>query len=209
MPIEPPSGTCVKHEYGSCVPAQVYQLQAQKTRNVLGLPADYHLSPGLIMGKMHVRYMRRSRLSMEWPYLFGFIVNDPLLKKMKRSNLTGYSAYDVVIEREAGLNVLPTPHFNEILVTGKGGLAVTDPPIQPKLPCPVCHRNPTERVNYRSIALDESQWDGSDIFRFAHPFTGYIFVTHRWVDAIPENKFSGFKYRSTGGMMPGTKAIRR
>ena len=198
---EPPPGTCNAYEFGACVPAEVFLKQAAKTRIALNLPRDYELRPGLNLGRLHIKCSSMKTLAMEWPALFGFIVREDLLDAIKRHGLTGFEESEVIVKRAANMLLKPIPKFTEILVTGKGGWARTDPPLVIEPACPVCGRRPTDNKDYQNIELDESQWDGSDIFRFEHPFGGYIFVTQRWVDAIPESKFDGFRYETTDEML--------
>ena len=201
MMTEPPPGTCNAEEFGACVPAEVFLKQAEKTRQALNLPADYELLPGLTLGQMHIKCSKVTTLAMEWPALFGFIVREDLLDAIEKHGLTGFEKSEVAVRRTASMLLKPIPKFTEILVTGKGGWARTEPPLVVEPACTVCGRRPTDNKDYQNIELDESQWDGSDIFRFEHPFDGYIFVTQRWVDAIPESRFDGFQYESVDAML--------
>ena len=201
LATEPAPGTCSKYEYGACIPAELFLQKAQETRGKLGLPEDYYLPPGLTMGTMHVECSRKAPLAMEWPYLFGFIVTDPLLDAIERHRLTGFEKSEVVVKRAASMLLKHSPKITEIVVTGKAGWANTDPPQKIEPPCPVCGRRPTDSMDYQNLELDESQWDGSDIFQFEHPFNGHIFVTQRWVDAIPASKFDGFRYQSVAELL--------
>ena len=130
------------------------------------------------------------------------------MNAIRSNGLTGFMASEVIVRKAASWRFGALPRFTEIVVTGRGGMAITDPPTVVKPCCPVCGRNPTDRVNYRTIALDEAQWDGSDIFRFDNPLEGYIFVTQRWVDAIPESRFDGFRYNSVGELMEIRNSVR-
>ena len=180
------------------MPADIYQKKAEKTRRELNLPDDFYLEPGVVVGKLQVKCIRSKGRSMEWPSLKGPIVTDELWDAIVSSGLTGFTAMEVIVRNSASWRFGPLPGFTEIVVTGRGGRAITDVPIELKPSCPVCGRSQTNRRIYRKISLDENQWDGSDIFHFDTPYYITTYVTQRWVDAIPESKFDGFQYYLAG-----------
>jgi Protein of unknown function (Gmx_para_CXXCG) len=208
LPIEPEPGRCIDDEFGPCVTADIYQKKAEKTRRELNLPEDFYLEPGVVIGKLQVKCTRSKGRSMDWPSLKGPIVTDELRDAILSGGLTGFIAMEVIVRKSAAWRFGPLPGFTEIVVTGRGGRAITDAPIELKPPCPVCGRSQANRRIYRKISLDEGQWDGSDIFHFDDPYNITTYVTQRWVDAVPESRFDGFRYYLAGELMEIRNSVR-
>ena len=88
------------------------------------------------------------------------------------------------------------PTMYQLIVTGKGGVPDTDPPVEKLSHCDICGRTEYSFENPRSFEIDFSQWDGSDIFRFAAPYHGYTFITGRLADGFRSAGFKNYELKT-------------
>lgn len=95
------------------------------------------------------------------------------------------------VEGKRGTKSIPTMY--QLFVTGKGGVPMTDPPIMIHFHCEVCGLTKYVGNHPDSFQLDLSQWDGSDIFRFAAPYDSYLFITDRLADGFQRAGFKNYE----------------
>ncbi|MCW3098391.1 MAG: hypothetical protein JWL77_4009, partial [Chthonomonadaceae bacterium] len=110
---------------------------------------------------------------------------------LQEHNIGGWEVAPVRVEGTRYFESIPTMY--QLIVTGNGGVPITDPPVEKRSHCDVCGRTEYVGIKPHSFQLDLSQWDGSDIFRFGADYSGYIFITDRLANGFRNAGFKNYE----------------
>ena len=188
---ELPEDHPLRAKSGWPVPVREFQALREEVRRVLHLSPDQPLLPGTNIGHVHVRQRRTSVPALEWPAVHTTLITGKARDYLRTQGLTGWRTEPIVFTRT--LKRKPPPDLCEFVVEGRGGAAHTVPPLQIKRTCPVCGLLQHEDLVYEQLELDPAQWDGSDFFRFAPPFHGYVFVSERARQVLEQSPLDNYE----------------
>ncbi|MCW3098390.1 MAG: hypothetical protein JWL77_4008 [Chthonomonadaceae bacterium] len=160
-------------------------------RQVLNLPLETPLLPGTNIGVLDLWTKSAKLAAFEWPAVHVLVVREDVVAFLQEHKIAGWEIAPVRVEGIRRVESIPTMY--QLFVTGTGGVPITDPPIVQRSHCEVCGRTEYVGNNPSSFQLDLSQWDGSDIFRFAAPYQGYIFVTERLAEGFRDAGFKNYE----------------
>lgn len=111
------------------------------------------------------------------PILDCGVWSKELIKVMRSINATGFDTFDIGVYKATGE---PIEGYFGVRVTGRGGEFDEE-------------RSGAQRsgrgvlLHYQAIHMNESQWDGSDVFLIPN-LGSMVFVTERVAEAIRESK---------------------
>jgi hypothetical protein len=175
-----------------------------ETRAALNLPTETPLLPGTDIGVLDLSCKNSNFSDFEWPALHTVLVRERVLEFFQEYKITGWQSAPVRIEGTRYLEYIPTMY--QLLITGHGGVPVTNPPVEELSYCDACGRTEYKRGVVHSFQMDLSQWDGSDIFRFAAPYNGYVFVTQRLADGLRKVGFHNYELVTVEGFLAARAA---
>ncbi len=136
--------------------------------------------------------------SVLWSWYSECVIPASLSKALARWGPTGCETRPAIITANGRVR---RHDFEELIVTGWGGLARPESGVRLVESCEGCgYLKYTGVVRWRRL-FDRSQWDGSDFF-MVWPLPRFIFVTHRVAKLLRESGFGGFRLASLGEMEP-------
>lgn len=156
-------------------------------------PRD-HFRPGRRTSPLSVELPDTKPLDFVWTWGSECLVQEKVVELLNGSGFTGYHLIPVP-NVEFKKKLRKPPKLWEINITGSAGMASPESGTRVLRACPGCGLADYSRITNPTKLIDPSRWDGSDFFR-VEPVIGFIFVTGRVVQALQENKISGWRARS-------------
>lgn len=150
-----------------------------------------HRRAGARIGNLQLVLPTRYIGDFIWTILGEGVATDRVVNVFTMNNVTGFRTRDARIAKIKGRKKddnTPIPTVCELEIIGKGGDAHPDSGIRLLSVCPECKR--TRYSSFRNgIIVDESRWDGSDIFA-VNGYPSYWLVTDKVKDLIVQNSFT-------------------
>lgn len=139
-----------------------------------------------------------------WTWHSECLIQDRTLKLLRDSKLTGFDVKPVAAKFEEPAPEGP-PRLWEVVVTGWAGMAssASGLMLDRAKSCAVCGHLTYTGLRRPENLIDESIWDGSDLF-MVWPFPRLLFVSERTVDVIYEQSVTGVQVVSATGYKPVT-----
>jgi hypothetical protein len=167
-----------------------------------------HQRAGKRLGDLRIVLPNRKPDDFVWTWYSDLLIGENAIAILRRAKITGFMTKPVEAHFRNGEKT--SEGFRELVVTGWGGMARPESGIQldQKQSCDVCGMLRYTGLKYPQEIVDESQWDGSDIF-MVWPLPAYPIVTRRFVDIVREHRLSGLKclpidkLEQTEGYSPG------
>jgi hypothetical protein len=178
-----------------------------------------HINIGKRTKTLYVRLRSSVVGDFMWAPLSECLVTERVKKIFEEENVSGYLLNPVVIdkvyktyydfrkfkfeeeEREMLVplrerNARPIPNFLELVVLGEGGEADPKSGISLVSKCPACGKMKFTGVNENGLIVDESKWDGSDIFN-VFPLSLFKIVTGRVKEIAEKNNLTNVVFVPT------------
>lgn len=127
-----------------------------------------------------------------WTWGSECLITDEVLQLFKREAITGFTAEPVTVAKVKRGRRQDAPRLHEVVVTGWGGQASAESGITLIERCPGCGHEKYGPILNWARAIDESKWDGSDLF-VVWPAPVYIFATERAADIIERHELTGVR----------------
>jgi hypothetical protein len=178
------------------VDVEEFKRIAADVRQVLQLPPDLYLAPGTSLGFVRLEVRRRKIPDFEWPGLQTLVISRGVARVLTDAGITGWRTEPVIVTKGQMGRDIDCSDLLELVVEGRGGVPVTDPLTLELSRCDICGRVEHELPLLRRLELDPDQSDGSDIFRFDEPYSGYRFVTERFKAAVENAGLRNCKFVS-------------
>ncbi|HEY3376200.1 MAG TPA: double-CXXCG motif protein [Armatimonadota bacterium] len=197
-PDDPLGRQC--EQAGAISPAAFREIVAT-LRAMLHLPADRKIGPGARFGLMPIFSCTSSLPDI---YFVGeappqLVIREPVADALLDAGCRGWEAFAV---RVTGVEQFPYAGPNdlllcELLVTGHAGIPANyDRDKRFVESCATCgYQRSGFSKRPMTITLDETEWDGSDIFRFTD--VKGVFVTERVKEIFERNALCGAAFRPT------------
>jgi hypothetical protein len=187
LPIDEPSLLgCLR---GAPISQTAWMELADQVRTSENLARDFPLRPGDVLGRPRAELLDESPPDFLHPFPGQLIVQGPVVNALQEAGLTGYKPMPVDVHWSQRIRPSPAepPALYELVVTGKAWRIGMNE-IQITLCC-VCGRRGFPNPEY--LAVDESRWDGSDLFHVdANP--NIVLVTERTCVLLHERRFSNY-----------------
>jgi hypothetical protein len=131
---------------------------------------------------------------VSWTWLSECIVTERLKQVVEASGITGcqFKPVTVTWKREQN-DGASAGQLWELRPNGWGGLARPESGIRLLSECPSCGRLRYSMWRDSTKLIDESQWDGSDLF-LVWPLPVYIFATDKFRAVMLRNKIRGAQF---------------
>ena len=123
-----------------------------------------------------------------WTWYSECLMQDHILDLFRREGFTGFEARPAKAKLKKGAE--KPPMLWELAVTGWGGVVRPESGVKRIHFCEECKHVRYSGVTNAHNLIDESRWDGSDVF-LIWPMPGSIFVTERVADYIRDHRLSG------------------
>jgi hypothetical protein len=159
-------------------------------RAVLELPDSLQVRPGTRIDRLRLRCMRSDVEDLQSPALHTFVITERLHRCLVDAALTGWHVEDLASVTSEVMTD-PLPGLHELVIEGKAGPALTEPPVEVVEACERCGYVEYSRPVLSRLDLDAEAWDGSDLMRFDPPFHGYCIVTERVKEAFASEAITG------------------
>lgn len=182
---------------------QEFALIAEKARKALQLAADIPLLPGTRIHRLYVRATCVPSADFEWPDLFRCVITERVRQFMTNNGFTGWHVEPAIITKTPAKVVIPP--FYELVVDGRGGKPIVEPPIEVGFFCEECGAAEYQSVVPTRLELDEREWDGSDLFHFHGFFSPYVFVSERFAQALEMSSLSNYELESMEVFLEGIR----
>lgn len=150
-----------------------------------------HRRAGKRLTNLSVVLPRRDVPDFVWTWKSECLVQDRVLTVFREHGITGFEVRPASAHFRVRTEADP-PRLWELVVTGWGGVAPEASGVRllESKSCSVCGHLVYSGFDDPSRLIDESQWDGSDIF-IVWPLPRFIFVTERVADVIRSYKLTG------------------
>lgn len=168
---------------------------------------EFHMRPGARTCDLSIVLPNKPVQDFVWTWMNECLIQDHVLGIFRSRGVTGFQVKPVRARFERPGHK-PLPVLWELVVTGWGGMAAEASGIKLKTSCEGCGMLRYTDLSAHERLLDESQWDGSDVF-MVWPLPKFRLVTARVADLIRERRFSGAtltpisKINSLFGSTPG------
>jgi hypothetical protein len=156
----------------------------EDVRKTLHLSDDVPLLPGTHIGLLRVNCRAHKVPDFNWPGINSIVITKRTVDALIQHRLTGWRIEPVLIANADRLE--KRPDIYELVIEGRAGWPVYDPPFEVFSVCPGCGRMQHTPVIFEDFTVDTAQWDGSDLFRFDPPCHGLAFATERVKQAFAE-----------------------
>jgi len=127
-----------------------------------------------------------------WTWYSECLLTDRVLHLFEKAEIRGFQTKPVTVTGVKRGLVKNVPRLHELVVTGWGGEIRNESGIKVVERCPGCGRTVYGAVLDWTKAIDESRWDGSDLFML-WPLPKFIFVTENVGRLIAEKDLKGSK----------------
>ena len=132
----------------------------------------------------------------------GPLFLDSIVQSINKSNLKGFSFRQVEIvvwwKVDESVNRIGNalewengPILHQVIPLGVGGSVLNHTRVKVSIPCKVC-KIEEYTLQQRGIIIDETQWDGSDLFTVKE-FPSLLVITDRFVHWLHNNKVENYK----------------
>ncbi len=128
-----------------------------------------------------------------WTWTNECLVQQSVVQFLQDHHVTGYRLEPVKVKYRRGTQ--QPPQFQELRITGWGGVARPESGIQRQTRCPDCGYQRYSGTSDPSQIFDEQQWDGSDIFMI-WPLPMYVLITERLKLLLEATTFKGYKIKT-------------
>lgn len=182
---------------------QEFALIAEKARKALQLADDIPLLPGTRIHRLYVRATCVPSADFEWPDLFRCVITERVRQFLTDNNFTGWHVEPAIITKKPAKAAMPPLY--ELVVDGRGGKPIVEPPVEVGFFCEACGAIEYRNVVPTRLELDESEWDGSDLFHFDGFFGPYIFVSERFAQALERSSLSNYELESMEVFLEGIR----
>jgi Protein of unknown function (Gmx_para_CXXCG) len=174
---------------------------AGRKRGKYSCPADSgHNSAGARLGDLYLLSPTPPLLDVDWTWDSECVVRDDILRAFTAERFTGFQARPVHIRKQLS-DDKTVPLLWEIQVSGWAGMARPESGIRRIERCAICGRQTYTGFSDPDLLVDETQWDGSDLF-MVWPMPRYIFVTERVAAFIRSNELTGVETIELYQMQP-------
>jgi Protein of unknown function (Gmx_para_CXXCG) len=155
-------------------------------------PADEgHQRAGARLTNLNVTLAGNPVDDFVWTWYGECLIRDNVLNDLKANEYTGFEARSANLRFNVNRDERP-PKIWEVVVTGFGGMASAESGISPRSRCPACGYTAYSGVTAPEKIIDESHWDGSDMF-IVWPLPRYIFITDRLAHHIRDAGWKGYR----------------
>ncbi len=150
-----------------------------------------HQRAGTRIGNMSIELPDEGRRDFYWTFLSELIITDFLAELLQQEKLTGFKLKPVQVS-----NIQPKQKLWEFIPTGKGGLSFNYQVVYECKHCGLKYYRDHDQTNeenlkpLKRVLVDESKWDGSDIFTVDGLYR-YILMTEKVKNLIMKNKLKG------------------
>jgi hypothetical protein len=166
---------------------------AKETRKALQLSENVVLRPGTEIHRLYLRAACVPNADFEWPDM-RCVISERVRQFLTDNNFTGWHAEPVIITKKPAKAALPPLY--ELVVDGRGGKPLVEPPIKVEFVCEECGAVEYERPAPTRLELVESEWDGSDFFHFDGFFAPYMFISQRLAKALEASSLVNYEIES-------------
>ena len=146
------------------------------------------IAPGADIGFLSLRTVNRNNTDFSMPYVFSLVASKSFQRGLTKQGFSGIKFHSLYIDG------CESKDYFELEVTGKAGIAMTNPPIEMSDICNLCRRFQYS-FSSKDYSVDENQWDGSDFSKFSGPFGGHIIITKNVRDFILKSDYTGIEIR--------------
>lgn len=162
---------------------------AEKVRVATGLPKDFELKPGDVLGNPKIVLQHIDVPDFLHLFPGQIIVKGVVLESLQRINCSGFRAVraEVHYSKDLELPLQEPPEIYELVVTGSAWREGMDK--DKIVVCDVCGR--TKFLYPEWLAVDQDTWDGSDFFHLdMNP--NIVIVTERVCAIFQEHRFTNY-----------------
>lgn len=171
---------------GGPVPQSEWENLSHQVRVTVGLPDDYLLKPGDVLGKPIAELQHSKLPDFLHPFPGQLIVKSNVIETLQRAKLTGFHPIPVEVSWSKKVKKPPElPNLYELMVTGSARRV----DITEEITCQACGRRKFPRPEW--LVVDEGQWDRSD-FLYLDGNPNIVIVTDRVCSVLAEQQFTNY-----------------
>ena len=152
-----------------------------------------HRRSGKRIGDLRIVLPNAKPADFVWTWYSDLLIGERALALLTEAKITGFETRPAETRHKNGKK--PPGTFREVVVTGWGGVAPPASGIRydEEQSCTTCGMLRYTGLEHAEELVDESQWDGSDIF-IIWPLPAYLIVSDRFVNLIRKHRLSGLKW---------------
>ncbi len=158
-----------------------------------------HRRGGRSIPPLHIAINLSEHPDFLWTVYSDCIVSHRVVELLAKENIHSYMTRPVVLYDNKSRVQIQDPPYQELVVTGWGGIAPEESGVKLVTKCEHCKLLRYSGYTHPEKLVDLQQWDGSDIF-LVWPMPRFRFVTKRIKTLFEANKVSGVSFVPLGEM---------